>query len=172
MQKSTLLTGLLFVAVVTSCGPATQTASNESSTNANAGPQPTTSVPPPSAVTPCPGAPPQSDSKIAITTPCDGARVSQRQFVGGTVSDSNAQVWVIIHPMVTSDYWVQPNVTVREGGKWKVLCYFGEPIQEHSGRPYEVMAFVNPKETLREGQQLPSWPGAQSKSQAIEVVRE
>jgi hypothetical protein len=74
--------------------------------------------------------------------------------------------------METADYGVQPGVTVREGGKWKVLCYFGEPGSQHSGRHYEVLAFVDPKETLREGQLLSGWPSAQSQSQVVEVVRE
>jgi len=73
--------------------------------------------------------------------------------------------------MEVADYWVQPNVTVREGGRWKVLSYFGEPGQQHSGKRYGLVAITNPKETLQEGQLLPSWPEAQSKSQVVEVVR-
>jgi len=75
--------------------------------------------------------------------------------------------------METADYWVQPNVTVRDVGRWKVLCYFDEPGPQHSGKHYEVMAIVmNAKDQLKEGQLFHSWPQSQSKSQVIEVARE
>ena len=110
--------------------------------------------------------------KIVITAPCNDTKVTLRHFVEGVVSDSNAKVLVVIHQMETADYWVQPNVTVRDKGKWKVLCYFDQPGAQQSGKHYEVQSFVNPKETLRDGQLLLGWPEAESKSQSIEVVRE
>jgi hypothetical protein len=74
--------------------------------------------------------------------------------------------------METTDYWVQPSVTIREGGRWKVLCYFGETGPAHSGKHYAVLAIANPKKKLREDQLLAEWPVAQSKSQVVKVVRE
>ncbi|MBC8031137.1 MAG: hypothetical protein H7Z16_13565 [Pyrinomonadaceae bacterium] len=158
MPQGTALPILFLCAgvVMSGCSTALQT-----STNGQA----------PSSVTPCGAPSPDPSRKIVINAPCDHAKVAPRHFVEGVVADANAQVWVVIHPMEVADYWVQPNVTVREGGRWKVLCYFGE-LGQHSGKPYEVMAIANPKETLREGQLLPNWPEAQSKSQVVEVVRE
>jgi hypothetical protein len=146
--------------LITSCGSQPQA-------NSNTGP----SSPTAASGSPCqtPGDP---NLKLLINNPCDGARVAQRSFVGGTVADASAQVWVVIHPMETADYWVQPAVTIRDAGRWKVLCYFGEPGAQHSGKPYEVQAFMNPKERLSQGQLLSSWPLADAKSQTIELVRE
>jgi len=73
--------------------------------------------------------------------------------------------------METSDFWVQPSVTIREGGKWKSLCYFGEAGLADLGKHYEVLVIANPKERLKEDQLLADWPAAQSKSQVLEVVR-
>jgi hypothetical protein len=112
---------------------------------------------------------PSSASKITITAPCDRAQVAYRDFVEGTVSDPNTRVWVVIHPQEVGDYWVQPSVTVRNNGKWRVLVYFGEP--EHSGKPYEVVAIANPREPLKEGQLFKSWPEAQWRSDPVYVVR-
>jgi hypothetical protein len=109
---------------------------------------------------------------LVISAPCGGDQVSPRHFVEGIVSVPNANVWVIIHPMEVTDYWVQPSVTVREGGRWKVLCYFGEPGQPHSGKHYQVIAVTNPKEKLKEGQLYPNWPESESRSQVVEVIRQ
>jgi hypothetical protein len=124
------------------------------------------------AAVPCPATESDAKRKLLIDAPCDGAKVAQRHFVQGVVTDAKAQVWVIVHPMETSDYWAQPNVTVRDGGKWKVLAYFGEPGAQHSGKSFEVRAVANPKLPLKEGQMLAKWPEAESTSQTIEVVRE
>ena len=60
---------------------------------------------------------------IRINAPLDKAIISERPYIEGTVSDSNVKVWVIVHPMDVSDYLVQPSVTVKENGAWKVKIY-------------------------------------------------
>ena len=145
-----------------------QTSPNAATPSSNASPALVT----PTAAAPCPTPAPDANRKIVINAPCDGSKVAPRQFVEGVVTIGNAQVWVVIHPMKTADYWTQPAVTVRDEGKWKVLCYFGEPGQLHANEHYEVMAFASPKTTLKEGQLLANWPDAQSKSQVIEVIRQ
>src|SRR5258707_766688 len=162
-QGIVLLIGLLSIGVTTSgCSSAPQPSANRQPD------YPLTL----SAVAACPTPSPDPNRKILITAPCNDAKVAPRLFVEGVAVDSNAHVRVIVHPMETSDYSVQPDVTVREGGRWKVLCYFGEPGPQHSGRHYEVLAFVDPNETLKYGQLLSGWPSAQSKSQMVEVVRD
>jgi hypothetical protein len=74
--------------------------------------------------------------------------------------------------MESADYWVQPSVTVREGGRWKVLCYFGEPGQQHAGKHYEIVAITNPKKEPSGGQLVAGWPESESRSQIVEVVRD
>jgi len=113
---------------------------------------------------------PNPARKIAISSPCDRAQVAARDFVEGTVADSNAQVWVVIHPLEAGDFWVQPSVTVKDNGSWRVLVYFGEP-DLHVGKPYQVIAIANPRQGLNEGQLLNSWPEAQWRSDVVDVVR-
>ncbi|HEY2170373.1 MAG TPA: hypothetical protein VGJ30_12155 [Candidatus Angelobacter sp.] len=108
---------------------------------------------------------------IQITSPTDGATVPERPFVEGTVSDPNATVWVVIHPMEVSDYWVQPKTSMRGGGRWKVQVYAGRPGTPDVGKHFEIRAVANPKQPLREGIKLTDWPNAQLQSPIIEVVR-
>jgi hypothetical protein len=108
---------------------------------------------------------------LRITSPLDKARVPERPYVEGTVTDSNAKVWVIVHPMEVSDYWVQPSVTVKENSTWKVKIYIGRPGSIDVGKQFEIMAVTNPKASLKEGTVLSGWPEAQEKSQVIEVTR-
>ncbi|MEW6571971.1 MAG: hypothetical protein AB1390_12535 [Nitrospirota bacterium] len=108
---------------------------------------------------------------IAIKSPSDGASVPERPIVEGKVKNNSAQVWVIVHPMETSDYWVQPSVTVRKEGRWRVQVYIGRPGNIDVGKHFEIMAVAIPEETLREGKVLETWPKAQSQSEVIEVIR-
>jgi hypothetical protein len=113
----------------------------------------------------------QSKHLIRITAPTDKTHVSDRPAVEGTVTDSQDRVWVIVHPLEVSDYWVQPSVTVREDGTWKVIPYIGRPGGADIGKEFELMAVANPKAPLKEGLVLSGWPEAQARSQVVEVTR-
>lgn len=108
--------------------------------------------------------------KVLIHKPANGSTVDHRQEISGKVSDPNADIWVVIHPMETSDFWIQPRITVREDGSWKVIAYFGNAGPMHKGQHYEVRAFANPSVKLAEGK-TQQWPGAAAKSNVLEVVR-
>ena len=110
-------------------------------------------------------------AKLRITAPSDGAQVLERPFVKGTVADPKAKVWVIVHPMDVSDYWVQPSLTPKKDGTWKVKIYIGRPGKIDVRKEFEIMAVANPKVKLGEGDILSGWPEAQWKSQVIEVTR-
>ena len=45
--------------------------------------------------------------KISINDPQDGASVTLRYLAKGTVSDADARVYVIVHPLTVSEMWVQ-----------------------------------------------------------------
>ncbi len=108
---------------------------------------------------------------IAIAKPCNDARVGWRTIVKGKVSDPKATVQVIIHPLEVNDHWVQPKIDVSSDGTWQVLAYFGRDGSIDAGKPYEVMAVVNPKTPLKEADVLPDWPEAEAKSDIIRVSR-
>lgn len=113
----------------------------------------------------------QNEVSIRITKPKDGSSVPERPYVKGRVADPDAEVWVIVHPMEVSDYWVQPNVTVKRNGTWKVKIHIGRPGNADVGKQFEIVAVANPQERLKEGKILSGWPEAQWKSQVIEVTR-
>jgi hypothetical protein len=110
--------------------------------------------------------------ELCITSPPDGARVPERPFVQGRVTNTRARVWVVIHPMEWSDYWVQPPTTVHQNGTWKVQVYVGRPGVLDVGKHFEIMACANVHGRVEEGTVLSWWPDADYQSNAIEVVRE
>ena len=113
----------------------------------------------------------EAPKMLRITAPPDKSQVLERPFVEGRVADPNVRVWVIVHPMEVGDYWVQPSVTIKEDGAWKVKIYIGRPGNIDVGKQFEIMAVANPKVELKEGKVLKGWPEAQWKSQVIEVTR-
>lgn len=113
----------------------------------------------------------QQQVNLRITDPEDKTKVPIRPYIEGTTTDINSKVRVIVHPMEVSDYWVQPNVSVKENGSWKVKIYIGRPGSIDVGKQFEIMAVANPKKSIKEGDVLSGWPDSQAKSQIIEVTR-
>jgi hypothetical protein len=87
------------------------------------------------------------------------------------VADPNAKVWIVVQPLATGEFWVQPAVTVGSDGAWAAQIYIGQPGSKDIGKYFEVMAFANPTLALREGLVLKTWPEAQWKSQVVRVTR-
>lgn len=114
---------------------------------------------------------PKPTTELEIRAPKNKAQVQARTYVEGRISNARSKVWVIIHPMETSSYWVQQSITVHEDGTWKVAAYFGRSGEIDVGKQFEIMAVANPKVLLKEGKVLDGWPAAQWSSQAIEVTR-
>jgi hypothetical protein len=113
------------------------------------------------------------EAEVKITSPADGAKVPYRLLMQGTVTGKGtSEIWVVIHPMETSEYWVQPRLSVREGGNWSVQVYIGEAGKKDVGKQFEIRAVGNPEEPLKEGQTLTDWPKAKIKSQVIIVERD
>jgi hypothetical protein len=109
--------------------------------------------------------------RVEITSPADGGVAPSRLLVQGTSSDSSASVWLIVHPLEMSDYWVQPRVSVQEKGRWAVSAYIGRPGGEDAGKQFELLAVANPKDPLKEGEVLENWPEAEARSQVVIVTR-
>lgn len=107
---------------------------------------------------------------ITITHPGNDARVKERETIKGHVSDANAQVWVIIHPLDVSTFYVQPKPTVKKNGDWKIKGYIGDATS--GGKDFEIKAVANPTTSLKEGMKLSSWPEAEAESEIIDVIRE
>jgi len=108
---------------------------------------------------------------LVVEKPTDGSMVTERPWVSGTVADPNTTVWVIIHPMAVSDYWVQPSISVRKDGSWRVMISTGRPGTVDVGKHFEILAVGNPTVQLSEGLVLSGWPEAALESEIIEVIR-
>lgn len=115
---------------------------------------------------------PKSTDQITVTLPLDNSQVQARTYIEGKVSDAQTKVWVVIHPLGVSSYWVQPGVNVKEDGTWRVMAYFGRSGNIDEGRLFEIIAIANPKDELNEGDVLSGWPAAQWSSQVITVRRQ
>lgn len=113
----------------------------------------------------------EAQMKVEIKAPADKVSVPRRPIVEGSVSDPSATVWVVVHPLEVSDYWVQPRVTVRKNGSWKVQIHVGRPGSLDVGKTFEIRAVVDPEGELAEGKILQYWPKARAVSDVIEVTR-
>lgn len=107
---------------------------------------------------------------IRIASPKDGSEVPERPIV--TVeTQGNANIWIVVHPVGTDGYWVQPDVRKTGDGRWESTVYIGRPGPIDVGKSFEIMAVGNPKKELAEGDQLKSWPESQWRSKIIRVRR-
>jgi hypothetical protein len=97
--------------------------------------------------------------------------VEHRPSVRGKVTDPKASVWVVVRPMSTSDYWVQPRVDIDVDGSWSTQVYIGESPSANAGETFKIRAIANPRSPLHEGDRLRDWPEAQFQSRMIEVVK-
>ena len=69
----------------------------------------------------------KAQAKITIAAPVHGSSVVERPIVEGTVTDPAAAVWIVVHPLEVSEYWVQQRVSVGENGAWKAQINIGRP---------------------------------------------
>lgn len=118
--------------------------------------------------------------EVNISEPQNGASVTRQYLVKGTVSDSNARVFVIVHPLAVSEMWVQQRPIVDGKGNWQALANFGMEIIRPDGEQYEVIALATNDNflvtwatgnSLSEGQKLRSLPRKSNRSNLITVTR-
>ena len=114
---------------------------------------------------------PVTPAGLSILEPVDGASVHARHLVQGVVRDRGTLVWLIVHPVETGAFWVQPAVTVGWSGRWSLQAYFGRGGGIDAGKRFEVMAIADPAQTLREGEVLGTWPEAAWRSEVVSVIR-
>lgn len=113
----------------------------------------------------------QTSETLEIIEPNDQSSVVQRPVVEGKLMKSNLDVWIIVHPLEVSDYWVQPKANVKADSTWKTIIHIGRPGSVDFGKLFEIKAFAGVKSELHEGQVLNDWPKAKYSSQLIEVTR-
>ena len=108
---------------------------------------------------------------ILIQSPHNQAEVDRPAKVEGTVSNINANIYLIVHPEGVPEYWVQPRAIVNEKGIWTSKVYLGRPENVDPKKYYEIMAVANPISSIKESDVLKNWPTAKGASQIIQVRR-
>jgi len=111
----------------------------------------------------------KKNANITIASLSRGEKVDAELIVSGTATNAN-EVWVIVHPSETPDYWVQPAAIVKDG-VWGVQISIGRPGTVDSGRHFDIMAIADPRQQLAPAQVIKLWPSARSKSKIISVTR-
>ncbi|MFZ4526057.1 MAG: hypothetical protein ACOYOE_11030 [Chlorobium sp.] len=106
---------------------------------------------------------------INIESLSNGAQVDAEITLSGTVNNAR-EVWIIVHPRETSDYWVQSTVTVRDE-RWNGRIAIGRASVIDSGKHFEIMAVADPEQPLAEAQVYKEWPSARWKSPIVSITR-
>lgn len=109
-------------------------------------------------------------SGLVIDSPTNDSIVPRQLLAKGRVTNAT-NVWVVVRNAKAVRYWVQPEATVNDDGTWKGPIYIGSEDKADIGMRAQIRAFVNPTQTLQEGQILYTWPEAQLASGIVEVVR-
>jgi hypothetical protein len=108
---------------------------------------------------------------LLILNPFEGDTVPLRPIVNGKVVNSNSDVWLIVHPIGSSAYYIQPKAKVEKSGQWKAKIYIGRDGTIDIGSQSEILAIANPAEIVKEGDIRHSWPLAEHKSQVVKLIR-
>ncbi|GJL65937.1 MAG: hypothetical protein NPIRA05_09080 [Nitrospirales bacterium] len=108
---------------------------------------------------------------LEITTPSNGDVGEWRTIVTGRVSQPLADVWIVVRPLETRNFWIQPKPTIHKNGEWETRIYLGGKGVSHIGKVFDLRAVANPTDSLQEGLVLPGWPRAESKSNIVRIAR-
>lgn len=107
---------------------------------------------------------------VAIKSPIEGQIVMPLTDVSGTAAEGINRVWVVIHPTLTADCWVQGVAIVDDDHTWILKkAHFGDAGS--SGAPFEVRALTDPPQSIKVGV-TQCWPDAPTYSRAINVTRQ
>ena len=112
----------------------------------------------------------KKEALLTITQPLDGGMVSPMEMVRGKVSGTSRQIYLLVHPMLSTEWWVQrkPSPPNRDGS-WRGLAQFGE-AGKHHGYEFELVALTTGVE-LKEGDRLGELPTDGIRSDIIAVRR-
>jgi hypothetical protein len=113
-------------------------------------------------------APPASG--LALTRPSNGRVVPMELLAAGKVLNAQT-VWVVVRPKGSKQYFVQPPIKVDHDHTWRGVIYAGSVNVANVGVAFQVRAFVNPVDALKEGDLLHSWPEAELATGIVEMIR-
>ncbi|MGH8000121.1 MAG: hypothetical protein ACREPR_11975 [Brasilonema sp.] len=112
-----------------------------------------------------------SSAKVQILNPSHEECIEQLPLIQGkvTVQEAN-QVWIVVKPLTDNQpYYVQKPAPVIHG-EFQTQIYLGDE-KTVPGTQFQIRAFVEPNNELKEGQKLEDWPKATWSSDVISVKR-
>jgi len=115
-----------------------------------------------------------AQAQIVVNTPKSGMQVCPVNEISGRISGpamaaSNAELWIVVHPKLVGDCWVQDPVSVAPDGSWSGYAHFGERISDHDDLPYEFKVMVlTAKPTVGK---ITCWPTTTWVSPVVTVTR-
>jgi len=107
-----------------------------------------------------------------IDAPRNSEKVPRQCTVKVSFANRKAAVWVVVHPVGTGTYWVQPRASREASGIWNVNAVFGQAGD--SRKEFEICAWALAAPTVgfQEGKVLRRWPDAKRSSGIVRVIRE
>ncbi|WP_461053763.1 hypothetical protein [Spirosoma arcticum] len=109
-------------------------------------------------------------SGLLIDRPTYNRIVPRELLTGGKVSGADT-VWIVVRAVGSVRYWVQPPIKVRDDSTWRGATYIGSEDKGDIGVKFQIRAFVNPANVLKDGDVLHSWPEAELSTKAVVIIR-
>jgi hypothetical protein len=113
---------------------------------------------------------PDNGEDLTIEISATNRLTDWKKVVNGTVKDVNKKYYLVVHPIIGGDYYIQPDITVLSDGSWKGVAYFGRASNDF-GKYFEVWLIANPIGKLSVGDVFTSMPEAELYSRKVIVQR-
>lgn len=89
---------------------------------------------------------------VQITSPAEGTNVQARAVVRGIVDDNDVEIFVLVRPLTTNDWYVQPSPSIvsKQGENyiWESVAYFGGK-DFGLGERFVIVALATKEDDLR-----------------------
>ena len=109
-------------------------------------------------------------ASVVISEPeADGTVMGVRLLVRGSVTEPNAKVMVLVHPLLTATWWVQGTVLTDPDGSWQINVHLGTET-EGRGERFELVAII-PKRRKKEGAVVDEIPEHFARSSRVTIRR-
>lgn len=105
---------------------------------------------------------------IMIITAETHSQIGANEPVIGRVSDAEAQVWLVLHPVQSHDCWLQGPVNVRQDGSWHARVVYKKSELFTGDNNIEVRAVANPERSGSD-KKVTCWPAAEAISAPVFV---
>jgi hypothetical protein len=109
---------------------------------------------------------------VSLTQPGNRDTISGHSTLvsGKAALSEGMHLYVLIHPMQTNQYWVQPTPTnINSDSTWNINGYFGNQTQGNK-QNYEIIAIIT-RETYSKEQKFTQVPDNIASSNSIIVFR-